>query len=263
MPMPMRLVAAAQAAAAGSTPRPNGFSASQMEANPLASAHSASATERRASIPPCRRTLSFAAVGISDARLHPARARCGACRREMRVHHVPLAVFLAEHHGRAGDEFLAVVVDALRRRLLAGPVAPGAAMAPDHGHVAGDDAAEVERRPVARLHVLSVELPEPEPVVASPVGVTVEIEEHRLGRLAPDRIELFPIEAGIGVDVIVVQLEQLLAIALRTAHEIGFGHSFPAPAWSLHNLRLYMRCNARTHPRFCRTNPKFHSESDL
>src|SRR6516165_4139116 len=190
MPMPMRLVAAAQAAAAGSTPRPNGFSASQMEANPLASAHSASATERRASIPPCRRTLSFAAVGISDARLHPARARCGACRREMRVHHVPLAV----------------VVDALRRRLLAGPVAPGAAMAPDHGHVAGDDAAEVERRPVARLHVLSVELPEPEPVVASPVGVTVEIEEHRLGRLAPDRIELFPIEAGIGVDVIVVQL---------------------------------------------------------
>src|SRR5580704_19732840 len=144
----------------------------------------------------------------------------------MRMHDAPFPLLLAEYHGRARDEFLAVVMDALRRRLLAGPMAPGATMTPDHGHLVGCDAAEVERRPVARLHVLPVEFPEPEPVIAPLIGMAVEIEEHRLGRLAPDRIELLAIEAGIGIDVVIVQLEQLLAIALGPANETGFGH-FP------------------------------------
>src|SRR5271166_6252924 len=129
----------------------------------------------------------------------------------MRMHDAPFPILLAEHHGRARDEFLAAVMDALRRRLLAGPVAPGAAMAPDHGHVVGYDPADVEWRPVARLHISSVELPKPEPVVAPFVGVPVEIEEHRFRRLAPDRVELLPIEPRIGIDIVLVQLQKPLA----------------------------------------------------
>src|SRR5262245_53654544 len=149
-----------------------------------------------------------------------ARTRFG----KMRVHDAPAADFLAEHHGRAGDELIAAVVDVLGRRRGAGPIAFGAAMAPDHRHVVGHDAAEVERRPVARLHVLPVEFPQPEPMFTSVVGVPVEVEEHRLGRRAPDRLELLPIEAGIGVDVVGVQLQDLLAVALGTADEVGFRH---------------------------------------
>src|SRR5262249_5637372 len=149
-----------------------------------------------------------------------ARTRFG----KMRVHDAPAAGFLAEHHGRAGDELVAAVVDVLGRRRGAGPIAFGAAMAPNHRHVVGHDAAEVERRPVARLHVLPVEFPQPDPMLASVVGVPIEVEEQRLGRCAPDRLELLQIEAGVGVDVVGVQLQDLLAVALGTADEVGFRH---------------------------------------
>src|SRR6266851_5582855 len=142
----------------------------------------------------------------------------------MHMHDPPIAVFLAEYHGRARDELVAAVVDVFRRRLLPGPIAPGAAMAPYHRHVVGHDAADIERRPVARLHVLPVIFPEPEPMLASFVGVAVEVEEPRLRRAAPDRIELLPVEAGVGVEVILVQLEDFLPIALRAADETGFRH---------------------------------------
>jgi hypothetical protein len=52
MPMPTRLVAAAQADAAGSTPRSKGFSANQTQWKPLASATRASSRQRRGSMPP-------------------------------------------------------------------------------------------------------------------------------------------------------------------------------------------------------------------
>jgi hypothetical protein len=97
-------------------------------------------------------------------------------------------------------------------------------MAPDDRQVIGDDAADIERGPVARRHVLPIELPQPKPMVATPVGVTVEIEEQRLGRLAPDRLELLPIETRIRVDIIGVQFQDLFAVALGTADEIGIGH---------------------------------------
>src|SRR4051794_9247463 len=59
---------------------------------------------------------------------HPAGARAGIGGREMHVHHAPGAVLLADHHGRAGDELRAVVVDIARRRLLAGPYPFGLAV---------------------------------------------------------------------------------------------------------------------------------------
>src|SRR5712691_5911161 len=219
--MPRRRVEAAHAAAAGSTPRLNAFSANQTDANPFASAIAASSIERWGSIPPCRRTLNRCR---STMGLNAARALGGAGLRKMCMHHAPIATFLAKHHGRAGDEFVAAVMDVLRWRLLAGPIAPGAAMAPDHGHVAGNDPADVEWRPVARLHVSSIELPELEPVVASLIGMPIEIEEHRLRRLAPDRIELLPIESGVRIDIVRVQFQELLAIALRASDEIWLGH---------------------------------------
>src|SRR3954452_16046177 len=192
--------------------------------------------QRPGSIPPCRRTLSFGRSLTSPSRTSRPRAdrpglyAAGTCARarlgKMRVHDAPLAGLLAEHHGGAGDEFVAAVMDILRRRLLAGPVALGATMAPNHRHLVGHDPADIERRPVARVHIPSVEFPQPEPVVSSLIRVPVEIEEQRLRRLAPDRIEHVPVEAGIGVDIIGMQLENLLAVALRTADEISLGHRF-------------------------------------
>src|SRR4051812_22412800 len=151
MPMPIRLVAAAQADAAGSTPRLKAFSANQTQWKPCASADFASVMQRPGSIPPCRRTLSFGRSLTSPSRtsrpradrpgLYAAGTRARARLGKMRVHDAPLAGLLAEHHGGAGDEFIAAVMDILRRRLLAGPVAPGATMAPDHRHLVGHDTA--------------------------------------------------------------------------------------------------------------------------
>src|SRR5262245_30119573 len=264
MPMRTRVVAAAHADAAGSTPRLNGFSANQTESNPFASATWARSRARRGSSPPCRRTLSFGRSVITNLRClssprkrgpifqrpwlwvpacagttagkicqtqesasHATGSRTRTGFREMRVHHPPITALLAEHHGRARDELVAGVMDVLRRRLVADPVAPGTAVAPHHGHVIGHHAPDVERGPVARLHVLPVELPETEPVVASLVGVAIEVEEQRLRRLAPDRIEHLPIEAGIGVDVVRVNFENSLAVLLRAADETSFGHLLP------------------------------------
>ncbi len=122
-------------------------------------------------------------------------------RGEMRVHHAPCAVLLAERHGRARDELGVVVVDVLRRRLLAGPLPPRLAMAPHHRELAGDYAADVERRPVGRQHLLAVELPQPDPVLAAAVSVPVQIEERRLGGRAEQRLQVLPVEPRIDVDV--------------------------------------------------------------
>src|SRR3954462_8216053 len=115
--------------------------------------------QRPGSIPPCRRTLSFGRSLTSPSRtsrpradrpgLYAAGTRARARLGKIRVHDAPLAVLLAEHHGGAGDEFVAAVMDLLRGRPLPGPVAPGGTMAPDHPHLMGPDPADIERRPVA------------------------------------------------------------------------------------------------------------------
>src|SRR5215831_15396962 len=144
----------------------------------------------------------------------------------MCVDNAPTAGFLAKRHGGAGDELLAAVMNVLGRRHLSSPLAFGAAMTPDDRHVIGDDAADIERRPVTRRHVLPIEFPQPQPMLAALVGVAIEVEEGRFGRSAPDRLKLLPIEAGIGVDILGVQLEDLLAVVLGPADEIGLRHGF-------------------------------------
>src|SRR6185436_16123333 len=168
-PMLCVRVASAQAVAAAMMPRANGFSANQTASMPAASAARACSTHSAGVMPPCSRTLSRGSFGTS----HPARTWAGIGRREMRVHHPPLAVLLAEHHGRARDELLVAVIDVLGRWLRAGPLPPCVAMAPHHREVAGHHATDVERRPIGRRHVLAVEFPEPRPVVAGVVGVAV------------------------------------------------------------------------------------------
>src|SRR5262245_13779450 len=111
-------VASAQAVAAAMMPRANGFSANQTASMLAASAARACSTESAGAMPPCSRTLRRGSFDKS----HSARPRAGIGRREMRVHHPPLAVLFAEHHGRARDELLVAVVDVLGRRLLAGPL---------------------------------------------------------------------------------------------------------------------------------------------
>src|SRR6516164_4890323 len=120
-------------------------------------------------------------------------------------------------------------MDVFRWRLATRPFAFGAPMAPEHRHVVGYDATEIERCPVARANVLLVKLPQPYPMIATTIGVAVKIEEHRLGCRAPDRGELPPIETGIGIDVIRVKLEDLLTITLRSTDQIVVGHGLLAP----------------------------------
>src|SRR4029434_2940844 len=103
---------------------------------------------------PCSAALS-GAQRPSD----PIRPRPGIRWREMGMHHAPLPLLLTEHHAGARDECRVVVVEVARRRLCAGPLPTGVAMAPHHGEIAGDDATDVEWRPIARLHVLPIELP--------------------------------------------------------------------------------------------------------
>src|SRR5262249_56279718 len=93
------------------------------------------------------------------------------------VTRAPFAALLANPQGRAGDDLAPAIMNVLGRRLLALPIATGVPMAPDHGHLIRDDAADVERRPIARAHVLHIEFPEPEPVVTALVSVPVQIEE--------------------------------------------------------------------------------------
>ena len=71
----------------------------------------------------------------------------------------------------------------------------GSCDGPHHGEFVADHAADVVRRPVARLHVLCVELPQVGPVLATPVGVAVQVEEHGLRGRAPDRLQFLPVEA--------------------------------------------------------------------
>src|SRR5262245_52794406 len=107
----------------------------------------------------------------------PGRSRPRIRWREMRMHPAPLPLLLAEHHAGARDELRVVVVEVARRRLRAGPLSAGVTMAPYDGEIAGNDATDIERRPIARLHVLTVELLQLRPVVAAVVGVAIEVEK--------------------------------------------------------------------------------------
>src|SRR6267154_4398076 len=112
---------------------------------------------------------------------HSARPLARIAHREVGVNDAPLPVLLVEHYRRAADEVLALVVDvAWRRGPRPDPVALRMAVAPDHGHVALDLAADVEGRPVRALHVLDIERPQPAPMFRAGVGVTVELEERRV-----------------------------------------------------------------------------------
>src|SRR6516225_7870339 len=146
--------------------------------------------------------------------------RAGIGFREMRVHDPPFPPFAAEHHGGAGDELLPLVVNVARGLVFPHPLASGLAAAPDHGHLCGDDAADVERRPIGALDVVLVEGPQPTPMVGAIVGVTIEIEECRFLQLAPHGLYAVPVEVAIGDDVFVQQPQKLRAVVFGTADEL-------------------------------------------
>src|SRR5262249_20554865 len=147
----IRLVATAQAAAAGRMPRLNGFSAKAMPSRPAASAPCAWATHCRGVMPPCSLTLSFgrpckASSSRAQRPSDPPRPRPGIRWRKMGMHHAPLPLLLAEYHAGVRDEGRVVVVEVARRRLGASPLPTGVAMTPHHGEIAADDAPDVEGR---------------------------------------------------------------------------------------------------------------------
>src|SRR6202162_4760347 len=109
----------------------------------------------------------------------------------MHVHDAPIALLLAEHHRRTGD-MLGAVAARPGRRLSADPVGFGMPVTSIDGKSAGNDAADVERRPIAAGHVLLIKLPEPGPVLAALVGVAIEVEEHAFRGAAPDLRQRLP-----------------------------------------------------------------------
>src|SRR6516164_4273236 len=74
---------------------------------------------------------------------------------------------------------------------------------PDDGEIVRYDAAEVEWRPIAAPDVRLIELPQPGPVLAALVSVTVQVEENPLRCAAPDVLQPAPVEAGIGLEIFV------------------------------------------------------------
>src|SRR5580704_11017924 len=128
----------------------------------------------------------------------------------MRVDDPPVARLLAECHGRTRDEIL--TVGPRWTGLITEPFGAGVALAPDHREIAVDDAADIERSPIAAHDIILVVLPQPRPLLAALVGMAIEVEEHGLRRAAPDFLQLLPIEAGVGIEVLVHALEQAAAI---------------------------------------------------
>src|SRR5580704_17536213 len=134
--------------------------------------------------------------------------------REMRVHDPPLPGFLLEHHRRPRDKFVALIMNFAWRTIGADPATMGIAVTPDYGHFIGNDAADVERRPVGPLNVLLIEGPQATPMVRTLIRMTIEIVEGGLRQRAPDRLQFVPVKMRVGQNVFVKQLQQPLPIAL-------------------------------------------------
>src|SRR6201981_1162187 len=120
----------------------------------------------------------------------------------MHVHDVPVARFLAEHHRRARDE-RNTVAPRPWGRVPTDPFRLRVPFRPDDGEIVRYDAAEVEWRPITAPDVRLIELPQPGPVLAALVSVTVQVEKNCLRRGAPDVLQLAPGRAGIGPEVFV------------------------------------------------------------
>src|SRR5262249_3467417 len=65
-------------------------------------------------------------------------------------------------------------------------------------------------------------------MIATAISMAVEIEKQRLRCRAPDRFQLLPLKTGIGVDVVRVELQNLLTIALRSTDQIVLRHTLSA-----------------------------------
>lgn len=162
--------------------------------------------------------VSLPVVHASDrCKLHATWTLIGACFGEVHVDYAPFAAFLAEHHRRTRDEIL-VCMALARTRVATDPTQLGLAMAPGDGDVHTNDSADVVRNPLPSRHMLLVILPQLHPVIAAIVGVTVEVEEHGLGRTAPQLVaQGLPIEFRIGLKVRLLLREHLFAVACAAA----------------------------------------------
>src|SRR5467141_2868696 len=131
----------------------------------------------------------------------------------MHVHDAPVTRFLAEQHRRARDERNAVS-PRLWGRVPTDPFRLRAPFAPDDGEIVRYDAAEVEWRPITAPDVRLIELPQPGPLLAALVGVTVQVEKNCLRCAAPDVLQLSPVEAGIGLEIFVHAFQDARSIRL-------------------------------------------------
>ena len=104
------------------------------------------------------------------------------------------------------DKLLERVADPFRLRVP---------FAPDDGEIVRYDAAEVEWRPISAPDVGLIELPQPGPVLAALVSVTVQVEKNCLRCAAPDFLQLAPVEAGIGLEKFVHAFQDARSIRLR------------------------------------------------
>ena len=90
---------------------------------------------------------------------------------------------------------------------------------PNNRELVRDDAADVERRPVAALYVGLIELPQPRPVLDALVGVAVQVEENGFRGGAPQLGQMAPVETGIDAEVFVHAFDHALPVGFRAADE--------------------------------------------
>ncbi len=145
----------------------------------------------------------------------------------------PVAVLLMKGHRRARDEVF-VLVALGRPRIGPDPADLGVPLAPDHRDVRTDHAADVEGDPGAGVHVLLVVFPQRHPMVAAMIGVTIEIEERRLGCGAPDLVlQPLPIENRVRVEIGLKLREHPFSVAFGSAHQFRFAHRDASPSAQL------------------------------
>src|SRR6516164_379827 len=131
----------------------------------------------------------------------------------MHVHDAPVARFLAEHHRRARNERNAVA-PRLWGRVPTDPFRLRVPIAPDDGEIVRYDAAEIEWRPIAAPNVRLIELPQPGPVLAALVSVTVQVEKDCHRCAAPDVLRGAPVEVGICLEIFAQAFQDARSIRL-------------------------------------------------
>ena len=61
-------------------------------------------------------------------------------------------------------------------------------------------------------------------MLATFIGMAVEVEEYRFRRAAPDVLQVFPVEPGVDIEIFVHLLQHAQSVGFGAADELGGIH---------------------------------------